>query len=72
MVLVYAEIIHAPRKDSFYDRISLIANRLRALLDKLKPDEVAVEDIFHAKNARSAFQLGVARVLPSARVWSEG
>jgi crossover junction endodeoxyribonuclease RuvC len=61
MVLIYAEIIHAPRKDSLYDRISIIAARLRVLLDKLNPDEVAVEDIFHAKNARSAFHLGVAR-----------
>ena len=59
--LVYAEIIHAPRKDALYDRIAYITKRLRHLLIDLKPDEVAVEDTFFGKNARSAFHLGMAR-----------
>jgi crossover junction endodeoxyribonuclease RuvC len=59
--LIYVEIIHAPRKDALYDRVGHIARRLRVLLDELKPHAVAVEDIFYAKNARSAFHLGIAR-----------
>jgi crossover junction endodeoxyribonuclease RuvC len=30
-------------------------------LDELRPDEVAIEDLFHSLNARSAFHLGMAR-----------
>jgi crossover junction endodeoxyribonuclease RuvC len=59
--LVYAEIINAPRKGSLYERIGIIAARLRILINELRPDEVAVEDIFCAKSPRSAFHLGVAR-----------
>jgi crossover junction endodeoxyribonuclease RuvC len=59
--LVFAEVITAPAKESLYPRLEVIADRLDALLDKFTPDEVAVEDLFHAKNAKSAFTLGIAR-----------
>jgi len=59
--LVYAGIIHAPKSKSLYDRLELIAEKLRPLIDELRPDEIAIEDIFCSKNARSAFHLGMAR-----------
>lgn len=59
--LISAEVISAAPKRPFYGRLELIAARLRDLILEFSPDEVAVEDIFHAHNARSAFQLGVAR-----------
>ena len=59
--LIFAEVIAAPRKDSLYARLEVIGARLKQVIDELVPNEIAVEDIFHAKNARSAFHLGIAR-----------
>mgnify|MGYP000225674585 CR=1 FL=1 len=59
--LVFCEIIHAPKKDSLYDRLAVIGKRFHFLLNELQPHEVAVEDIFFAKNVRSAIYLGTAR-----------
>jgi len=38
-----------------------MANALAAVLDESRPDEAAVEDLFHAVNPRSALQLAHAR-----------
>ena len=59
--LIAAEVLDAPRSESLYPRLQIIQERLEALLDQFSPDEVAVEDLFHAQNARSAFRLGMAR-----------
>lgn len=59
--LRFAEVISAPRKDTLYPRLEKILEKLELRLEELKPDEVAVEDLFHALNARSAFHLGMAR-----------
>lgn len=58
---IFAEVIKAPAKESLYPRLEVIAEKLDKLLDLYSPDEVAIEDLFHAKNARSAFHLGIAR-----------
>ena len=56
-----------PRLSSSYwlsfalKRLKFLSDRLANLLDLEKPEIVALEDIFFAKNARSAFQLGVVR-----------
>ncbi len=42
-------------------RLLAIHSRLTALLAEYHPDCVAIEDLFHAKNARSALKLGHAR-----------
>jgi len=42
-------------------RLAEILNGLREIVDELRPDVAAVEDIFHAVNARSALALGQAR-----------
>jgi crossover junction endodeoxyribonuclease RuvC len=59
--LLFCEIIHAPKKEGLYTRLAVISQRFHQILDELKPDEVAVEDIFFAKNVRSAIYLGTAR-----------
>jgi len=61
MRLLYADTIRAPAKEKLYPRLEKISRRLHELLDEWKPDEVAVEDVFYALNARSAFHLGMAR-----------
>jgi len=61
MKLLFAEVITAPPKKNFYDRLEVISARVDELLDLHSPDEIALEDSFFGKNAKSAFQLGVTR-----------
>lgn len=59
--LLSAETIHAKKTDVLFERLDQIRIRLNALLDDFKPSVVAIENIFSAKNVKSAFYLGVAR-----------
>ncbi|MCX7821925.1 MAG: crossover junction endodeoxyribonuclease RuvC [Syntrophobacterales bacterium] len=43
------------------DRLGFIYRELEALISRTKPAGVAVEDVFLARNAKSALQLGQAR-----------
>jgi crossover junction endodeoxyribonuclease RuvC len=47
--------------DSFPQRLERIHRELTQLLADCRPDSVAIEDLFHASNARSALKLGHAR-----------
>jgi crossover junction endodeoxyribonuclease RuvC len=46
---------------SFPEKLLMIHGRLAALLKECAPDCVAIENLFHAKNAKSALKLGHAR-----------
>jgi crossover junction endodeoxyribonuclease RuvC len=59
--LVVSGAITAPPRASFPERLLAIHDGLRALLDEHRPDCVAIEDVFHARNVRSALKLGHAR-----------
>lgn len=59
--LVACGTIAAPRHASLPDRLLAIHAGLDALLAKHRPDCVAVEGVFHARNVRSALVLGHAR-----------
>ena len=59
--LISAATLQAPSKASLYDRLSDLYEKLDLLIEKHKPDEVAIEDIFVSENPRSAFQIGIAR-----------
>jgi crossover junction endodeoxyribonuclease RuvC len=43
------------------DRLQTIHDQLRDLIDRAKPDCIAIENLFHARNVRSALVLGHAR-----------
>jgi len=59
--LVACGALSAPAHTSFPDRLLAIHAGLAALLAEHRPDCVAVENIFHARNVRSALRLGHAR-----------
>ena len=59
--LVVCGAIAAPAGESFPQRLALIHRELTALLRACQPDCVAVENLFHANNVRSALKLGHAR-----------
>jgi crossover junction endodeoxyribonuclease RuvC len=53
--------ISAPAHSAFPDRLHAIHAGLVTLLAEHRPDCVAIENIFHARNVRSALKLGHAR-----------
>jgi crossover junction endodeoxyribonuclease RuvC len=59
--IVACGAIGAPTSTAFPDRLLAIHRRLAALLRDHRPDCVAIENVFHATNVRSALKLGHAR-----------
>lgn len=59
--VVVCGAIAAPAGSAFPDRLMQIHRRLAALIAECRPDCVAIEDVFHSVNARSALKLGHAR-----------
>ena len=53
--------IRTPASASFPDKLLQIHRRLAALIAECRPDCVAIENLFHAVNVRSALKLGHAR-----------
>jgi crossover junction endodeoxyribonuclease RuvC len=59
--VVICGILSAPPHATFPEKLLAIHRGLRALLARHEPECVAVENIFYAKNVRSALKLGHAR-----------
>ena len=59
--IVICGAISAPGKATFPEKLLNIHTRLAALLLECRPDCVAIENVFHAINARTALKLGHAR-----------
>jgi crossover junction endodeoxyribonuclease RuvC len=59
--LLHSGTIHLPEVADLSQRLAKLLVELEAILDQHSPLAVAVEDIFAARNARSALALGQAR-----------
>ena len=59
--LVICGLISAPARATFPERLQTIHAGLKSLLERHRPECVAIEDIFYARNVRSALRLGHAR-----------
>ena len=59
--LVVCGAIRAGDAGAFSDRLATIYRELSVILRDCKPDCVAIENLFHAVNVRSALKLGHAR-----------
>ena len=59
--LVICGSLSAPSRATFPEKLHTIHAGLRSLLQRHRPDCVAIEDIFYARNVRSALKLGHAR-----------
>jgi crossover junction endodeoxyribonuclease RuvC len=53
--------ITIPASNAFPEKLRIIHTELGALIARHRPDVVAIENLFHAANARSALKLGHAR-----------
>jgi crossover junction endodeoxyribonuclease RuvC len=59
--IVVCGAISTPALASFPDKLHQIHGQLATLLRDCRPDAVAIENLFHAVNVRSALKLGHAR-----------
>ncbi|MCB2187337.1 MAG: crossover junction endodeoxyribonuclease RuvC [Deltaproteobacteria bacterium] len=59
--LVETGVIRAPAKEPLTRRLIAIHQGVAGLIARLGPAEVAIEDVFSAKNPRAALALGQAR-----------
>jgi crossover junction endodeoxyribonuclease RuvC len=59
--LVICGSLSGPARATFPDKLKAIHLGLVTLLSQHRPDCVAIEDVFHARNVRSALKLGHAR-----------
>lgn len=60
-ILIEKGVLIPPRRGELADRLRFIHDGLAALIRRLGPMALAVEDVFHAANARSALVLGHVR-----------
>lgn len=54
-------IISTPAKTPLHDRLDTIFEELSELIEKNKPDHIAVEELFFAANSKTAIAVGQAR-----------
>lgn len=54
-------VITTPAKTSFAERIKQIHLDLKSIIEKFEPTKMAVEDLFFAKNVKTAIEVGQAR-----------
>jgi crossover junction endodeoxyribonuclease RuvC len=58
---VEAGVISSPGNVPFYERIHKIYTSMVEIMDRYQPREMAIEDVFFAKNVKSSLKLGHAR-----------
>jgi crossover junction endodeoxyribonuclease RuvC len=56
-----AGVVRLKSHDALEQRLKLIAAQLREVLSKFGPEAIAVEEVFHAVNAKSALKLAHVR-----------
>ncbi len=61
MVCIDSGHIRLPDKTPFYDRIHKIFKGMAEIMNRCRPQEMAIEDVFYAKNIKTALRLGHAR-----------
>lgn len=59
--LIYSECFETTNKLEHPDRLALIATKLDKIINKYKPDKVAVEDLLFNKNVKTALKVAEAR-----------
>ncbi|MDY6970802.1 MAG: crossover junction endodeoxyribonuclease RuvC [Thermodesulfobacteriota bacterium] len=61
LICIHSGHISPPGKIPFYDRIHNIFQAMIGVMNHYRPVDMAVEDIFYAKNIQSSLKLGHAR-----------
>jgi crossover junction endodeoxyribonuclease RuvC len=61
LTCLHAGVVAVPAEVPFYERIHRIFRSMGELMGQYRPDEMAVEDVFFAKNVKSSLKIGHAR-----------
>jgi crossover junction endodeoxyribonuclease RuvC len=61
MTCIHAGTISSPSQLPFYERIHKIFQSMVEIMNHYRPQEMAIEDVFFAKNVKSSLKLGHAR-----------
>ncbi|MBW1732861.1 MAG: crossover junction endodeoxyribonuclease RuvC [Deltaproteobacteria bacterium] len=61
MALIHSGLIKSRGNTPFYNRIHKIFQSVVEIVEKFGPQEMAIEDLFYAKNIQSSLKLGHAR-----------
>lgn len=59
--LVECGCLESKKNTPLEDRLELIFNFLSELIDKHRPEAIAIEELFFSKNVKTAFDVGAAR-----------
>ena len=54
-------VISTPKDENLAVRLCMIEKGLKQIIEKFKPDEIAVEELFFAKNVKTAISVAHAR-----------
>ena len=54
-------IISTPKEENLAVRLALLEKGIKQVIDKFKPDEIAMEELFFAKNVKTAIAVAHAR-----------
>ena len=54
-------IISTPKEENLPVRLCLLEKGIKQIIDKFKPDEIAIEELFFAKNVKTAIAVAHAR-----------
>lgn len=61
LVCIHSGRIVSPARAPFYERIHNVFRSMLEIMETYHPEEIAVEDVFYAKNVKSSLKLGHAR-----------
>ena len=54
-------IVSTPKEENLAVRLALLEKGIKQIIDKFKPDEIAVEELFFAKNVKTGIAVAHAR-----------
>lgn len=54
-------IVSTPKEENIAVRLAMLEKGVKQLLDKYKPNEIAIEELFFAKNVKTAINVAHAR-----------
>ena len=59
--IVFSECIETSAKEEIYSRFKIVGQSIESVIKKYKPDEVALESLFIAKNQKTAMRVAEVR-----------
>jgi crossover junction endodeoxyribonuclease RuvC len=60
-VLVHSDCVRTPASLSFPERLKILGGAVEDLIEKYKPHQVALEEVYFEKNAKTAMQVAEVR-----------